>query len=173
MDGRHTMAPPVHPIVVPCVDECMRSDSKHTVAQIHCLNCLGLRCLSSAGGSDIVMVRTGASEHAPSTSRSVSSTGQLPTANRARAMHRWCWNCTSNTASCMPHSDVCHHFAKVSQDFHSARGSPHSHHLHSIGRSCCCVAMAWLRRYREADDPQLRLFCFPHAGGGPHSFRSW
>lgn len=31
----------------------------------------------------------------------------------------------------------------------------------------------WFRRPRPVRRPRLRLVCFPHAGGGPHLFRTW
>ncbi|MGW5344066.1 alpha/beta fold hydrolase [Streptomyces sp. HUAS TT3] len=31
----------------------------------------------------------------------------------------------------------------------------------------------WLRRYRPAERPRVRLVCFAHAGGGPSAFRTW
>eukprot|EP00041_Stephanoeca_diplocostata_P017327 m.347085 g.347085 ORF g.347085 m.347085 type:complete len:2908 (+) comp20667_c0_seq20:342-9065(+) len=32
---------------------------------------------------------------------------------------------------------------------------------------------SWIHRFDALDDPKMRLFCIPHAGGGPHAFRSW
>lgn len=31
----------------------------------------------------------------------------------------------------------------------------------------------WFVRYSSVDDPALRLFCFPYAGGGASAFRGW
>lgn len=35
------------------------------------------------------------------------------------------------------------------------------------------MAASWIQRYVPLDDPELRLFCVPHAGGGPHAYRTW
>lgn len=31
----------------------------------------------------------------------------------------------------------------------------------------------WTRRFRRVDSPRIRLFCFPHAGGGASAYASW
>lgn len=42
-----------------------------------------------------------------------------------------------------------------------------------MGSEANALSQTWFRRFRQVDRPELRLVCFPHAGGGASAYRSW